>query len=149
MNPRQVLDQKDELQIVDVREPHEWAGGHIEGAHHIPMNDVPNRLAEIDRRTARSSRSAAAAATAAAYLAQAGFTAHNMDGGMATWQRQDLPVQRPEDDPGRSPRSQVAVHQEGTPVIESTRSRSRAWAITQLPRRRRRRRCRHRPPARP
>lgn len=103
MNPRQVLAQKDGLQIVDVREPDEWAGGHIEGAHHIPMNDVPARLAEIDRDrpVVTVCRSGARSGQVASYLTRAGFTAHNMDGGMSTWQRQGLPVERLDAAPGR------------------------------------------------
>ncbi|MBA2767949.1 MAG: rhodanese-like domain-containing protein [Sporichthyaceae bacterium] len=98
LNPRQVLDQKDGLQIVDVREPNEWAGGHIEGAHHIPMNDLPARLAEIDRDrpVVTVCRSGARSGQVATYLAQAGFTVHNMDGGMVAWERQRLPVERPQ-----------------------------------------------------
>lgn len=79
MNPRQVLDQRDDVQILDVRETDEWAGGHIEGAHHIPMNDVPARLAEIDRDrlVVTVCRSGSRSGQVAAYLAQSGFTAHN------------------------------------------------------------------------
>ena len=33
--------------VLDVREPHEWEAGHVSGAVHIPMNDVPDRLAEL------------------------------------------------------------------------------------------------------
>ena len=95
MNPRQVLDQKHVLQVIDVREPDEWSAGHIEGAHHIPMNDVPARLGEIDRqrRVVTVCRSGARSGQVATYLAQAGFTAHNMDGGMTTWRRQGLPIE--------------------------------------------------------
>jgi rhodanese-related sulfurtransferase len=38
----------DDIQIVDVREDWEWAGGHIAGAMHIPLDDLPARLSEID-----------------------------------------------------------------------------------------------------
>lgn len=27
----------DDVAVVDVREPHEWEAGHIEGARHIPL----------------------------------------------------------------------------------------------------------------
>lgn len=33
--------------LLDVREPQEFAYCHIEGSLHIPMNDVPARLAEL------------------------------------------------------------------------------------------------------
>ena len=37
-----------ELVLVDVREPHEWEIAHIEGATLIPLNQLPERLAELD-----------------------------------------------------------------------------------------------------
>ena len=30
--------------VLDVREDHEWAEGHVPNAHHIPMNDVAENL---------------------------------------------------------------------------------------------------------
>ena len=35
------------LHVLDVREPEEWAAGHIEGALHIPLQQVPQRLEEL------------------------------------------------------------------------------------------------------
>jgi sulfur-carrier protein adenylyltransferase/sulfurtransferase len=35
--------------IVDVREVHEWRAGHIEGARHIPLGELANRLDELPR----------------------------------------------------------------------------------------------------
>jgi len=37
-----------ELVLVDVREPHEWEIAHIDGARLIPLNQLPERLAELD-----------------------------------------------------------------------------------------------------
>ena len=37
----------DELSVLDVREPFEWEHGHIEGAIHIPLMDLPERLDEV------------------------------------------------------------------------------------------------------
>jgi len=34
--------------LLDVREPQEYAHCHIEGSVHIPMNDIPARLGELD-----------------------------------------------------------------------------------------------------
>ena len=31
--------------LLDVREPDEWAAGHVDGALHVPMNELPERLA--------------------------------------------------------------------------------------------------------
>ena len=37
-----------DLVLIDVREPHEWDIVHIEGARRIPLNQLPERLAELD-----------------------------------------------------------------------------------------------------
>ena len=34
---------RDEVWLLDVREPHEWALGHASAAHHIPMNSIGAR----------------------------------------------------------------------------------------------------------
>src|SRR5690606_36506415 len=36
------------LQLLDVREPHEWEIAHIEGATLVPVGELPARLAELD-----------------------------------------------------------------------------------------------------
>ena len=38
--PKVVWDRRDEVQIVDVRESYEWEAGRIEGAVHVPLNDL-------------------------------------------------------------------------------------------------------------
>jgi molybdopterin/thiamine biosynthesis adenylyltransferase/rhodanese-related sulfurtransferase len=35
--------------VVDVREPYEWDAGHIDGARHIPLGELPNRMNELPR----------------------------------------------------------------------------------------------------
>ena len=51
------------LAVLDVREPVEWAHGHIEGAVHIPLMELPQRLDEVPAaRSWWSARSAAARA---------------------------------------------------------------------------------------
>jgi rhodanese-related sulfurtransferase len=34
--------------LLDVREDDEWQRGHAPGARHIPMGQIPSRLAELD-----------------------------------------------------------------------------------------------------
>ena len=46
---RQEMDEKgDGLVVIDVREPHEWEIVHIDGARLIPLNQLPERLSELD-----------------------------------------------------------------------------------------------------
>ena len=36
-------------QLVDVRADHEWEAGHIAGAKHVPLPELPQRTGEIDQ----------------------------------------------------------------------------------------------------
>jgi rhodanese-related sulfurtransferase len=36
-------------QLVDVRVGHEWEAGHIAGAIHLPLEELPERVGELDR----------------------------------------------------------------------------------------------------
>ncbi len=45
---REMSEKAGELVLIDVREPHEWDIVHIEGARLIPLNQLPERLSELD-----------------------------------------------------------------------------------------------------
>src|SRR5215207_3370015 len=45
---RELQQKGPELQLIDVREPHEWEIAHIEGARLIPLGQLPERLGELD-----------------------------------------------------------------------------------------------------
>lgn len=73
--------------VLDVREDYEWEAGHIDGAVHIPLGQLPERLEELDpdedlfvicRTGGRSFR-------AAAWLVGNGYSAVNVAGGMDAW----------------------------------------------------------------
>jgi len=48
---RQFLKEKDpeEFNLIDVRTPEEYEGGHLPGARLIPVGEIENRLSELDR----------------------------------------------------------------------------------------------------
>jgi rhodanese-related sulfurtransferase len=73
--------------LLDVREPDEWAAGHVEGARHIPMNDIPRRTAELDQDTdiVVVCKVGGRSAQVTAWLNQQGYRATNLDGGMLAW----------------------------------------------------------------
>ncbi len=82
-----VNDIPDGATIVDVREDDEWEAGHIEGAFHVPLGELPGRLDDLPldddmyvicRTGGRSNR-------AVAWLNQNGFDAFNVEGGMGAW----------------------------------------------------------------
>ncbi len=85
------LDAGEELDIVDVREPHEWAICRIEGARLIPLGSLAGRLHELDsaRTYVLHCKSGARSAKAQALLRQAGFRRTlNLRGGVLAWARE-------------------------------------------------------------
>jgi len=84
-------------QIVDVREPDEWADGRIPGAVHIPLGDLPRRRGELDptRPVIAVCRSGRRSLTAAEDLLGNGFAgAASLAGGMIAWREAGQPVDR-------------------------------------------------------
>lgn len=93
---RHQLDSHDAL-LIDVREPDEWAAGHVAGAKHIPLGQLPSRLAEVprDREVLLFCRSGNRSGTATALLREQGYDrAMNVEGGITAWQRAGFPVSR-------------------------------------------------------
>ncbi len=86
-----------DLIVLDVREPSEWAEGHVAGARHIPMREVPQRVAELprDRRIAVVCAGGARSSLVASVLERQGFTELlNVWGGMTGWTQAGLPLAR-------------------------------------------------------
>jgi rhodanese-related sulfurtransferase len=83
------------VQVIDVRAEHEHASGHIAGTRLIELQDLAGEAATIDRDTPviLYCRSGGRSAMATAALAQAGFDAHNMTGGMLEWHAAGLPME--------------------------------------------------------
>lgn len=82
------------LQIIDVREPSEFSGGHIPGAKNIPLGQLSLRYQEIDanKETAVICLSGGRSSRACEFLSGVGYAKiHNVMGGMSSW---DGPVQR-------------------------------------------------------
>lgn len=78
----------DLLHLLDVREDWELAQSSVAGAAHIPMNEVPGRLAEIprDREVVVMCQGGARSLQVARYLAAQGFQpVHNLTGGILRW----------------------------------------------------------------
>jgi molybdopterin/thiamine biosynthesis adenylyltransferase/rhodanese-related sulfurtransferase len=76
--------------VIDVREPVEWASGRIAGATHIPLGDLPARLArdlpDRDERLLLYCRSGARSGRASAFLAANGYSnVVNLDALVSDW----------------------------------------------------------------
>jgi len=81
------LDAKEDLFVLDVREPHEYQICNI-GGHLIPLNDLPKRVNELDssREIVVHCKMGGRSAKAVEFLRQAGFKkVHNLAGGINAW----------------------------------------------------------------
>lgn len=90
---------REELTIVDVRSPEEYAEGHVEGAVNIPLADLEARVGDVPLGTEvvpycnmyhpGSSRGE----QAADMLVKLGFDAKALLGGFPAWRDAGLPVE--------------------------------------------------------
>lgn len=87
---------EDDVVVLDVRPPAEYAAGHIEGAVNVPNNELAARLAELprDRDVVAYCRGryCVLAPQAVRLLRDHGFRARLLNGGMPEWRRAGLPV---------------------------------------------------------
>ncbi len=83
--------------VLDVRSEEEFNSGHLANAKNIAVDQLKNRLSELDRYKNQTVITVCAAgvrsASAAATLRQAGFEqVFSLEGGMDAWKAQGLPV---------------------------------------------------------
>lgn len=94
MDPRSAYELRERVQFVDVRQTYEWEAGHLEGALHITLQELPRRFEELDRSTpvVAVCQIGQRSALATEFLRAQGFDAHNLDGGVTLWAEQGLPL---------------------------------------------------------
>ena len=82
--------------VVDVRQQAEWKTGHIRGAIHIPLAQLPQRLQQLPAGTTIVTvcRSGHRSAVAARTLTGAGHGVLNLRGGLNAWTRAGLPLEQ-------------------------------------------------------
>jgi rhodanese-related sulfurtransferase len=81
---------------VDVREPDEYAAGHVSGSRLIPLGVLSRHLAELprDRDIVVVCRSGRRSSEAVQQMQRVGFDkAVNLAGGMIAWRAADLPIE--------------------------------------------------------
>ena len=97
MTVDELRDQRDGLQILDVREQAEWERGHIPGSLHIPYHDIEDVPEGIDAHRPVAaicgSGQRSAVATGLLELHGAEHPVHVVDGGVGTWERRGWPVE--------------------------------------------------------
>ncbi len=103
--PAVTVDQVDvaSAYLLDVRELEEWNDGHIAGAMHIAMAQLPDRLAELpsDRTITVVCRSGNRSGKVTNWLLSKGLDAVNMTGGMLDWSARGLDFAATDGGPGK------------------------------------------------
>ena len=91
---------RENAQVVDVREDREWREGHIPGAIHLPLSQLDkdlDRLApyrEQEKPLVLVCRSGSRSVTAAVRLRRAGFdSVYNLSGGATAWKQAGMPLE--------------------------------------------------------
>ena len=83
-----------EIVLVDVREPEEWAVGHLAYAVHIPLGSVAGRLDDFNGRpTYVICRSGGRSNQACEFVANRGGEVVNVAGGMMAWEKAGLEME--------------------------------------------------------
>jgi rhodanese-related sulfurtransferase len=95
--PRQVAElcTGGEIELIDVRQPHEYEAGRIAGARLVELSELQVEAETIDRErpVVFYCRSGARSALAAQAFSGAGWDAHNMAGGLLEWEAAGLPLE--------------------------------------------------------
>jgi rhodanese-related sulfurtransferase len=102
MHVEQLLSQRDDVLLIDVRHPHEWEAGRIEGSTHVPLDELPGRLDDggWERPVVTVCRGGPRSAEAAELLRAHGIQADHLEGGIVAWAELGLPVVAPDGQPG-------------------------------------------------
>ena len=82
-------------QLIDVRADHEWEAGHLPGAVHISLPELPARVGEIDkdRQVVVYCRGGNRSSMAATALGEAGYDVAKLSEGAVGWEEEGLPFE--------------------------------------------------------
>ena len=86
---KQKMDNGDDIQLIDVRQPDEYAFAKIEGAKLIPLGEILRRMDELDetKETIVHCKMGGRSASAIQAMQRAGFKGDlkNLKGGITAW----------------------------------------------------------------
>ncbi len=90
---------REDVVVLDVREPGEIQGGKIASAIQIPFSGLAKRIGELDRHKGKTllvyCKTGARSGMACKELAKAGFDkVYSLNGGLAAWQDAHLPISK-------------------------------------------------------
>jgi rhodanese-related sulfurtransferase len=101
--PRGTFERLEDIQLVDCREQYEWDAGRVEGAIHLPLNDImAGAGSDLDasKPVVVICRSGNRSELATMMFQARGFEAYNLEGGIEAWAREGLPYSAPDGSPG-------------------------------------------------
>ncbi|MEO8325726.1 MAG: rhodanese-like domain-containing protein [Nitrospirota bacterium] len=87
--------QDSDVEVLDVRQPGEWADGHIQNARFITGSELPERIKEIEenRKIAVICGSGYRSSVIASFLQYHGYrNIVNVLGGMSAWKKATFPI---------------------------------------------------------
>lgn len=94
-----LLINREDAQVIDVREPVEYAAGHLPESRNIPAGELLERVGEIEKLkdgpVILLCQSGVRSASACPKLAKLGFArVHTLDGGIEAWVQAGLPIKK-------------------------------------------------------
>jgi len=98
MEAVQLINRRDAV-VIDVREPAEYASGHIASARNVPEAQIGSRMKELEKFKARpvivSCNTGNRSLIASATLRRTGFTeAFSLKGGITAWRQASMPLEK-------------------------------------------------------
>ncbi len=94
-----LLINREDAQLVDVREPAEYAAGHISESRNIPAGQLEERIGELenlkDQPFILICQTGPRSSSACGRLTKLGFAkVHSLDGGIESWVQAGLPIKK-------------------------------------------------------
>ncbi len=94
-----LLINREDAQIIDVREPDEYVAGHLPESRNVPAARIEERASELDKLKDAPvilvCQSGARSVAACKQLEKLGFSkVHNLDGGINAWRAAGLPLKK-------------------------------------------------------
>ena len=85
---------KGDVTVIDVRARYEWDDGHVPGARHLPLGQLPARFDELPPGpVVMQCQTASRSAIASSIVAARGREVWNLEGGFAAWKKAGYPVE--------------------------------------------------------
>lgn len=94
-----LLINREDAQVIDVREPAEYAAGHLPESRNIPAGQLEERVGELEKLKDQPlivlCQTGARATGACTRLTKLGFSkVHSLDGGIESWVQAGLPIKK-------------------------------------------------------